>query len=139
MPQILGRVAKTLSKTTVVLNIGANDGVTEGTVFLIYEEGEEIVDPETKESLGRLEIPKGNVTAVNVQERMCVAEAAKRVVQKTRRIDPFVSIAGIASSMFAAREYVEDIEIPEKIRIDVTDDTYTKRLTVRVGDRARSV
>jgi len=136
MSQILGKVVKTLSKTAVVLNVGANDGVQEGMVFLIYEEGEEIVDPDTKEPLGRLEIAKGNVTAVNVQDRMCVAEAAKRVVQKTRRVDPFASLT---SSVFGTREYIEDVEVPEKIRIEPTEDTYTKRLTVRVGDRVRSV
>lgn len=53
-----------------IINKGRNDGVTEQSVFVIYEIGDEIIDPETNKNLGKLEIIKGKVKAKHIQDNM---------------------------------------------------------------------
>ncbi len=135
MSAVTGKVARTLSKTVLVLNIGTDDGVREGMEFVIFEEGDEIVDPETKESLGKLEIVKGNVIVVSVQPRISIAETATRVVQRERWIEP--SFAWQLNP-FAPRREVEEVKVKDQLQIEVKDDTYSNRLVVRAGDLVRS-
>jgi hypothetical protein len=59
----------------VVLNRGIADGVRQGQRFLIYHLGDEIIDPSTRESLGRLELVAGTGTVTHVQERMCTVRS----------------------------------------------------------------
>ncbi len=69
-------VASVLDSDRVVINIGASDGIKIGQRFLIYElSDEEIKDPLTDESLGRLEIPKGTGKIVGTQSRIAVLES----------------------------------------------------------------
>jgi hypothetical protein len=69
-------VASVLSSDRVVLNKGAKDGIKVGQRYLIYElTDEEIIDPITGESLGRLEEPKGTGKIVGVQEHIAVLES----------------------------------------------------------------
>ncbi|MFQ6135993.1 MAG: hypothetical protein ACE5PM_02310 [Candidatus Hydrothermarchaeales archaeon] len=59
----------------VMANVGAIDGVKAGMPFMIYSEGDEIFDIETKESLGRLEFVKAKVRVAQVAERSCILES----------------------------------------------------------------
>jgi len=63
----------------IVVNLGTEDGVTARTTFLIYVVGDEIIDPDSGLSLGRLEKVRGRGKAKHVQERMTT------VVPMTRR------------------------------------------------------
>lgn len=55
----------------LVINRGSLDGVEEGDLFLVYYvEPDELFDPETNESLGKLEIVRGTGRAVHVQEKL---------------------------------------------------------------------
>lgn len=71
-----GRIVKKLDEYKVVVNIGYIDGLKKDMRFIIYEEGEEITDPETGESLGRLEIVKAKIKPLHVQERITIMESA---------------------------------------------------------------
>ena len=62
----------------VILNVGQNDGIHIGQRFLIYALSDhEILDPDTKESLGFLEIIKGSGKVVHLQATMCTVESDK--------------------------------------------------------------
>lgn len=55
----------------VVINRGSRDGIKKGQRFLIYNlSEEEILDPETNESLGKLETVRGTGIVDHVQEKM---------------------------------------------------------------------
>ena len=136
MSRIEGKVIETLSGSVLVLNLGTKHGVTEGMEFGIYDFGEEIIDPGTGEYLGRLEIHKGNVTVSHVQEKMCTARAGMHTEERTRIVDPFGM--NIFRS-FGPREVIDRVEVPNDIKIEVKEDKYTPKLTVRVGDWARSL
>ena len=66
----IARVAKVLDEHRLVLNRGTEHGVELGTRYLIYEAGEEIDDPDSGDSLGALEIVKGEAVVDHVQARM---------------------------------------------------------------------
>lgn len=60
---------------TVIINAGKNKGVKNGQKFLIVGIGQEIYDPETKESLGMLEIIRGKAEVIHVQEKIATLKS----------------------------------------------------------------
>lgn len=64
-----GRVLKVMDPYKLVINKGADHGVTMQDRFLIYRLGEELIDPETQENLGRLEIVCGEGRPCHIQEK----------------------------------------------------------------------
>lgn len=73
---IEGKIAKILDKHTLVANIGESDGVEEGMHFLIYQPGEQILDPDTHEVLGSApDVEKAEVVADEVMENMTVMKS----------------------------------------------------------------
>ena len=60
---------------TVIINAGENKGVKNGQRFLIVGIGQEIYDPETKESLGMLEIIRGKAEVIHVQEKIATLKS----------------------------------------------------------------
>ena len=80
------KVAVVVSPSTIVINRGSEHGVRLGQRFLIYTIGEKVVDPDTRESLGRLELVRGTGKVVHLQERMCtVSSDMKRPAGRTVR------------------------------------------------------
>lgn len=62
----------------VSLNIGKLDGVELDQKYLIYSLSDhQIIDPDSKESLGYLEFLKGSGKVVNVQDRLCTIESTE--------------------------------------------------------------
>jgi hypothetical protein len=66
----LALVVKVIDPYTVVINKGSRHGVHFQHEFLIFENGEELKDPETGESLGKLEIVKGRGEVKHLQESL---------------------------------------------------------------------
>ena len=72
---ITGKVAAIIDDTTLVLNVGYEDGVKEGMAFAVFAEQRDIQDPDTGESLGKWEMGKARVAVVHVQARMCTVSS----------------------------------------------------------------
>lgn len=69
-------VVKIIDNYKLVINKGARDKIKLGQRFLIYHlEKEPIVDPITKESLGKLEIVRGTGKVIYIQEKMSIIES----------------------------------------------------------------
>lgn len=69
-------VAAVINDHQVVINQGAEDGITFGQRFTLYEISEQdIMDPTTNRSLGRLETIKGTGRIVHIQEKLSILEA----------------------------------------------------------------
>lgn len=124
------RVARIISSTQVVLAAGSDDGVKEGMLFAIYSVGDEVLDPETGQSLGRLELVKGKVRVAHVQEKMSVAETQSRQITK--------KVEGLSTAIipFGPREVTvskrDELTVDESSPIDID-------MVVRVGDNARNL
>jgi hypothetical protein len=72
----LSKVAAVLDDRHVVINKGAKDGVSIGQEYIIYAYGDEIQDPDTGNSLGRLEIIRGFGKVSRVQEHLATVQTA---------------------------------------------------------------
>jgi hypothetical protein len=69
-----GKVAKILSHREIVINRGKQSGVKKGMRFEIFDpEGEEVWDPDTGETLGRVEDIKARAEVTEVRDRFSVA------------------------------------------------------------------
>jgi len=76
-------VIKVIDDYTVVINRGANDGIKEGQKFLIYAlDPSELIDPETEEDLGPLELVKGRGSVEHVQEKTAIIKSSQRSPSK---------------------------------------------------------
>lgn len=71
---LIGKVAMVMDRGRLALNVGASSGVEQGDIFVVFEEGAEVVDPDSGESLGRIERVKATVSVVHVQEKLSLAE-----------------------------------------------------------------
>lgn len=93
----------------VVINKGRNAGIERGDQFLVFHRGPEIIDPETKESLGTLELLRGRGKITQVEDKFSVLESLET------RGKPRV-IAGI--TMTVDREFApfEKVEIKDLVK-----------------------
>jgi len=73
---IRGEIIKIEDSYTVLLNITSEDGVEEDMEFIVYEEGEEIIDA-SGNILGKIEFPIATVKIINVSSKFSVAESNK--------------------------------------------------------------
>lgn len=74
----VAKIASVVDQFRVVINAGRADGVEVNQRFLIYKVGDEVVDPDTKKSLGRLEVVKGIGEVIHVQERMATLQTTEK-------------------------------------------------------------
>ena len=72
-----GIIVKIVDEHTVVIDRGHEHGVEEDMRFVIFELGDEIMDPDTRTSLGKLEHVKAKIKVTNVQEKFSTAETYK--------------------------------------------------------------
>jgi hypothetical protein len=75
-----GKILRIFDEFSILVNLGAADGIKRGDRFAVIEEGEEIIDPDTKESLGKLEIIKVEMIASDVQERISLLSMESEAV-----------------------------------------------------------
>lgn len=94
----------------IVVNLGAEHGINDRSTFLIYVIGDDIIDPDSGASLGKLEKIHGRGKAKHVQARMTT------VVPMTRRRQ-------VSRKSSFAQELVEDRDenIPFDMDIAVGD------------------
>jgi hypothetical protein len=68
------KVAQIIDSFTLVINAGLADGLRKGTVVMIYDIGPHIIDPDTGDDLGALEIVKGTGVISHIQDRIATVE-----------------------------------------------------------------
>lgn len=112
----IASVVKILDPYTVVINKGTNVGIKNDQLFLLIGIGETLIDPETKEELERLEILRGKVKTIHVQEkiatlRSCNFEktAPKREIIKSVSLNP-----GSLLGMFGTGNTVTETIVPNE-------------------------
>lgn len=106
------RVASKIEVDKIVINKGKNDGIEENMRFLVYKEGDEIIDPVTKKSLGILENPKGTFKVLHVQDTMTII-----LSELKRPSNLMLSIAGPLAEVNVERELLKSITVGDKVKI----------------------
>ena len=106
-PKFPAKVVEVTDEYNVVINRGSAHDIVNGQRFLLYDlSQEEIIDPETKESLGFLEIVKGTGRITHVQEKMAILTSdrtipnEKKVIRTTYKDSPS-SVASALESIFS--------------------------------------
>lgn len=84
-----GKVVDVIDPSRVAINRGNLHGVRTGQKFLIYAIGQELTDPDTNESLGRLEIVRGTGVVTHVQERIATITSDRK---RQRRVHTRMSM-----------------------------------------------
>lgn len=129
---ITGKVICVLDDYHIVINRGSKDNVTKNQRFLVYRLGEELIDPETGDSLGNLEIVCGEGIVDHIQERMTTLKTAKVESQKTRKIIKRTNNSSMNSLLrFAAPTETEEIYDPEIVEIpfnNVDTDCFVRQI-----------
>ncbi len=116
-PPMAIKVAKVIDEFTLVINKGERHGLKVGQRLLVYAHGDEIADPDTKLSLGKLEIVKGTGRITHLQESLAtirsdMTASPARTIRKIRQHSPFSNILGMAT------EEVEEKLPPEPVAFE---------------------
>ena len=129
---IIGKVARILNESELILNVGRLDDVKWGMEFVIYSESEHVLDPETGEDLGAIETVKGRVKTTHVMEEM---SRAKTSTYQVAVPSPY-SVEAIGRSIFGQRTETRryKLQVHQDDVMPIDED-----LTVRIGDKVRSV
>ena len=126
MGLIKGKVAAIKSDYAIIINKGSEDGVREGMRFRIYEEGEDIKDPDTNEILGKLEYIKANVKVKFSSEKYSWAETYETITTNL--------LQSVVLGSFTKQERSK-LPLDETSSIEDQDIS----LVVKVGDLVRQI
>lgn len=125
------RVAQIVDEYRLVLNVGKRDGVTIQDKFLVYGLGSEIIDPETNENLGILELVKGRGKVEHLQDSMCTIHSTMQSqVLGIKKVYHRDSARVGVLSMFGPQ--IQEVEEPAR-SVDEPFDS------PKVGDHARKI
>jgi len=124
MQGIEGKVAKIIDEYTVVINKGSDNGVEENMRFIIYEKGKEIIDPDSKESLGYFEYVKGKVKVDVVNEKYSIAKSYQQAIVG---VPNYFNIGAIAP---------KELPLDEETKKGLDKSGITR---VKIGDLVRQI
>jgi TolB-like protein len=77
IPVLEGLIINPESDESIYIDIGSNRGMRKGTKCVAYREGDEIIHPITKQSLGRKVTPLGEIVITQVQEQFSIGKVVK--------------------------------------------------------------
>jgi hypothetical protein len=104
---ITGSVASILNAREIVINRGAEHGVTVGMYFeVLSPQAEDIRDPDTHEVLGSVDRPKVAVNIVQVQQKLSVGQTFKR---RTKNVGGLAALARF-DDLFGPAKYVTEYD-----------------------------
>jgi hypothetical protein len=102
-------VAKIISYEKIVINKGTSDGIDDNMEFLVYNDGSEVKDPGTGNSLGVLENPKGFFKVFHIQEKMTT------LISKYNKPNPLFNITPFTED--PEIQALKSIKIGDKVKI----------------------
>lgn len=80
------KVIKVIDSRTIVINAGLNQGISSNMHFIIYDVGEKLYDPDTKEELGSLEIVKGKAKVKHIQDNLTTLTSSLIEVKTRKKV-----------------------------------------------------
>ncbi len=126
------RVVRVLDSENVVINAGASNGIKCGNRIIIYGIGDEILDVDSDESLGRLEIVRGEGIVVHIQDKMCVVRSDEYIAEPDiTEIKTYPNPLSMLTYPGRGAEEKKVIKSGKKIRLEFRD--------VEEGDYARII
>jgi len=127
---IVGQIARILSESEAIISVGLLDEVKYNMEFVIFSEGDHVMDPETGEDLGPIETVKGRLKVTHVMERMSRAKTLT------------YQVGGLTSYQSALSRLVYGPGETRRHKLNVRQgqvEPIQEDFTVQVGDKVRSV
>jgi hypothetical protein len=92
------------SPYSLLISAGRDDGISANQRVMIFELGEEIVDPDTGLSLGRFEIVKGEGRVTSAQSKMSVVYSERTKME--RKTSQYNALLGLSRDS-SASDYIK--------------------------------
>ncbi len=109
-----GRIVQIKGADMLIANVGLGQGAQNGDQFLIYSLGEEIFDPETRSSLGRLEQVKGVFVVAHAQDKLSQLTR----VEETSNTEPGAQVlSAVMAQTQGSGPRQERIQIGDRVRL----------------------
>lgn len=126
------KVLKILDSETLLISAGSNQKVNEGDLFEIYETGELIIDPDTKEQLGTLDYIKARVEATMVYPNFSLVQSIEYYTETIT--------SGIMNAFTDKSKEVTKSRV-KRIKVDPTQITPMKitNRDIIIGDFAKKI
>ncbi|MGO2138339.1 MULTISPECIES: hypothetical protein [Leuconostoc] len=106
------KIVKIISDHEFIISAGQKQDVSKGDKFIIFDRhGEEILDPDSGESLGYLDVNKGTIIVRNVFENMSIASTEPHLV------------GGIANQFSGVNTALIGIQQPTTLNVDYSQIT----------------
>lgn len=118
------KIIKIISDMKVVVNLGSEDGIRNGTILEIYSPGEEVTDPDTGESLGTLDTIKAYIEVINVFPKMSIC--------KNNASREYNALAGITQALIQTKTLPLDVD-----KTEITGGINNFDKIIHVGDLVR--
>lgn len=129
------KVVKILDEYNLIINAGRGHGIELNDEFQILDKkGSKVVDPDTNEVIGRLDLVKATVEVTELHEKMCICSSRKVINNNS----PFANMA-LASPLTSISEAITPTE-QEKLNVDLTQITGGKRKSnrkIKIGDTVK--
>lgn len=127
------KVVKIINSKQIVINAGTDDGVTEGQLFRIVspdKNAESVIDPDTGENLGTLNLVKAKVVITTAYSKMSIVEAPERKISGYSMINPADTII---KNLTGERYIRPDLNIDPT---EITGGLPNSDKTIKIGDLA---
>lgn len=112
------KVVSILSPYKVVINAGLERGVKVGQTYLIFGlSSKEITDPDTGESLGKIEILRGKGKVIHSQEKLATIESIDKDTSGKRVVKSFSTFQSLMNNPTEETIYNNDIKTFDEVQI----------------------
>jgi hypothetical protein len=133
---IEGKVARILNARELVINRGSEAGVAPDMVFAVLQVEKDILDPDTKQTLGSLETVKIKVKVVEVQPKMSVCRTFETIQVNVG--GKGIDIGGLGG-LLTPPKWVTRVETLQYADSRAFEGLGEKGSYVSVGDKVRQV
>lgn len=131
------KIVKILDEYTLVINAGTDHGVQSGDQFQILDKkGSKVIDPDTDEVIGQLDLVKATVEVTDLHEKMCICSSQFFVKANSPFSGQIISsgLKSITDSLSIAEQ--------ERLNVDLSQVSGGKRKSnakIQLGDTARLI
>lgn len=126
------KVVYLIDEENIVINAGSNKNVKKGDHFLIYGLSDEVFDIDNNESLGKLELVRGEGVVVHVQEKMSIVRS--NIYEKEDSVTEIRSFPNLLGRLGAFGNNVQEERI-----VHPAKKVITPFMDVEKGDYVRKI
>lgn len=133
MSKEIYHVVAILNEYSIAIDAGANHGLSKGDKIEIFEEGERITHPSTKEDLGAIIFTKDTLEIVHVDEKYSICQ--KITIEKIQSA-VVLALEGLNKTIGSKRTVTKLNVVPEQV-MNIPLELSPDEKLISIGDKAR--